>query len=337
MLKNQNRLNLLYNSAFSSIKHELYSIIILDHEFHIKQAFFNEKTTHETKEKIEEELNSYNFTEIKNYPPKEIGTHTFSVNSHRFLLSEISDEYSLIVVGSINENVQILFSYTFLLAEKTFRILKDQYISLVIPNLENIPEANVPTPEFVKLSFKAGELSMKVILAGDSAVGKTTLVERYVTEKMNYDYKSTIGLNIMIKEQKYPHWAINVKFSIYDTGGQDQFQKVRENYYKWAKAGFLVFDVTRPDTFHHISRWYAEVKKVEPEIMLILVGNKVDLVEQRKISKKQGKELAQNLGIRYIETTALNKDFVDEAFKTMGFFFILKNRVLGWQNSSNSK
>lgn len=335
MLKNENRLKLLFNSAIKSIKQKIYAIFIINNKNQILMDYWNETINKTDKNFIQTHFDTKELFEFRKSADNEIGSYTFLLESFRFLSTEITEQNILYIVSEAKENINILFSYTFLLAEKIYRIMQNQFISLVIPNLENLPEtANIPS-EYGKLSFEPGDLTMKVILAGNSAVGKTTLVERFVTEKMNYDYKSTIGLNIMLKEQTYAHWGIIVKFSIYDLGGQEQFKNVREVYYNGAKAGFLVFDVTREDSFHNIPKWYAEVKKIEPDIMLILIGNKVDLVNQRKISKKQGKELAQTLGIRYIETTALNKDFVDEAFKTMGFFFILNNRVLNWKKDEN--
>ena len=93
----------------------------------------------------------------------------------------------------------------------------------------------------------------------------------------------------------YRNWDIDVTFSIYDMGGQEQFTQVRKSYYQGARAGFIVFDVTQYESFLNIEKWYNEIRSSEPNILLILVGNKVDLVHERKVSKTEGKILLSTL------------------------------------------
>ncbi len=132
----------------------------------------------------------------------------------------------------------------------------------------------------------------------------------------------------MKKAIQFPEWKVEIRFTIFDLAGQQQFSRVRQTYFQGAKAGFLVYDVTRPDTFDAIKKWYAEAKKAEPNIMLMLIANKVDLEDSRQVTEEQGKALANELQITYMEISALNKEIVNEAFKALGFLFIQKNAKL---------
>ena len=171
---------------------------------------------------------------------------------------------------------------------------------------------------------KKGNCWMKLILGGDSAVGKTTLVENFVYRDLGEQYKSTIGINIMSKKMDFPQWNSKIEFAIYDLGGQEIYKEVRRKYYLGASAGFLVYDVTNPKSFANIREWYREIISIEPNILLVLVANKIDLEKDRKISTQQGDALAQELGVQYIETSALNRDIVDEAFSTLAVLYIMR-------------
>ena len=111
-------------------------------------------------------------------------------------------------------------------------------------------------------------------------------------------------------------------------GGQEFFEGVRRTYYSGARVGFIVFDVTNQQSFNNVERWHREIISAERNAILILVGNKVDLIDQRVVSKEDADKIAEKLNVRYIETCALNKDIVDEAFNTLGFLFFVKNYSL---------
>jgi len=164
-------------------------------------------------------------------------------------------------------------------------------------------------------------------LGGDSGVGKTTLVEQFIHNKFGRDYKSTLGINIMTKKVDFPEWKCNIEYSIYDLGGQAVYKVVRKGYYLGANIGFLIFDVTNRESFENIKNWHNEITAVEPSSFLTLIGNKIDLQKERQISSEEAKNMAKELNLQYLETSALNKDIVDEAFKTLGFSFILKNNT----------
>jgi small GTP-binding protein len=110
---------------------------------------------------------------------------------------------------------------------------------------------------------------------------------------------------------------------IWDLAGQRQFARVRQSYLSEAKAGFLVFDVTRQETYKNIEKWYKEtIRGAGENINLMLIANKIDMENERQVSREEGEKLAEKLGIPYFETSAKNKDIVDEAFKMLAFILV---------------
>lgn len=227
----------------------------------------------------------------------------------------------MISVNDLIASIDEIFPYAYIAAEKVSRILEGKEISPVIPTLPTLQnlKSEEKSEEFKKLELQ-GIYIFKMILGGDEAVGKTSLVNTFITGEFQKDYKSTIGTAIMKKECKFQGWDAIIRFIIWDLAGQKQFKKVRQSYLTEAKAGFIVYDVTRPETFNSIKNWYIEIKEfAATDIKLMLIGNKIDLINERKVSKEQGESLAKELGIPYFETSALNKDIVEEAFKLLAF------------------
>jgi small GTP-binding protein len=121
----------------------------------------------------------------------------------------------------------------------------------------------------------------------------------------------------MKKECDFPGLDSKVRFVIWDLAGQAQFKRVRQSYLSNAEAGILVYDVTRKETFNNLKSWLDEAKDVSPSISLILVGNKIDLVEDRVITTEQGEEMAKQLNLSYIETSAKTGENINDAFKML--------------------
>ncbi len=323
------RLNLLINAILKTLTSKLYGVLILNPN-HIKiTAFFQSDMDPTLKENLEELMDTKTVQESGNFESKKVGVYTFSTEYGRIMYTEAGSEAILVFLAPLEVNLVELFPYIFLCAEKAARINLGKEVTMVIPDFTMEPVNNPIGEETHMIHLEKGRFSMKVILGGDSGVGKTTIVEHFVHGMLSDDYKSTIGVNIMTKHMEFPMWDIRVDFSIFDMGGQDIFKPVRSSYYVGARAGFIVFDVTRPETFEHIKDWYEEALRSAPDITLILIGNKIDLVNERKVTAAQGRQLAEKYKIKYLETCALNKDIVDEAFRTLGFSFILNhNQVM---------
>jgi small GTP-binding protein len=151
---------------------------------------------------------------------------------------------------------------------------------------------------------------LKVVVAGDGTVGKTSLVRRFCEGKFEETRVATIGVDFQTKLVELP--ARTVKLSIWDMAGQDRFQVIRTGFYRGSRAAALVFDVTAPETFANLARWRQEIIEVVPQQPFVVVGNKVDL--ERKVASEQGAAFAQSIQAAYVETSALTGAGVPELF-----------------------
>ncbi|MHA1917425.1 MAG: Rab family GTPase [Candidatus Ranarchaeia archaeon] len=157
----------------------------------------------------------------------------------------------------------------------------------------------------------------KVVLLGEGGVGKTSLILKYTQNKFEENYKPTLGTDFAVHIVEYNNQK--VCFQIWDLGGQEHFEQLRAIYCKGAAGAILVFDVTRPDTYLVMKNWYDKLKKngtteylTRQEVLLI--GNKVDLPDERLVPIEAGKMFEKWLKIKYIETSAKTGLNVDKLF-----------------------
>lgn len=255
------------------------------------------------------------------------GTGTFDTEEFRLIFCEAGPNAIFVTVLDGSAPVDPVFPYAYLTAEKIARILDGRTVSPVIPKIMS-ESTGKPIErkigELQKVKIKSGEYAYKLILGGDGGVGKTSMVHRFVEDSFQTDYKSTIGTSIMKKECTFEGLQSKVRFVIWDLAGQGQFKRVRSSYVANAEAGILVYDVTRPETYENIKNWHEEIVNATPGISLILVGNKVDLEDDRKVSNEDGVELAKILGLSYIETSAKTGENIDDAFKMLALQIINK-------------
>jgi len=158
------------------------------------------------------------------------------------------------------------------------------------------------------------KFAFKIILIGPSAVGKTSLINRYVKNQFT-DYKPTLGVDFLLKqidlEGKF------VKLTIWDIGGHEKFKALHKSYYQGTNGALLIFDLTRKRTFDEMEVWYTEMKEIlERKIPFILIGNKVDLIKNSPAAIKEdiAIEYAKNHGSSYIQTSAKTGENVENAF-----------------------
>ncbi|MHA2474962.1 MAG: GTP-binding protein [Promethearchaeota archaeon] len=248
------------------------------------------------------------------------GTGTFDTEENRIIFCEAGPEAVFVTVLDSIAMVDPIFPYAYLAAEKIARIFDGRTVSPVIPKLytdKDVQNIERKVDKLQKIKTKSGEYAFKLILGGEGGVGKTSMVHRFVEDSFQTDYKSTIGTSIMKKECDFAGLDSRVRFVIWDLAGQAQFKRVRQSYLANAEAGILVYDVTRRETFDNLESWYKEAKDVTPSISLILVGNKIDLVEDRVVTKEEGEEMAKNLSLSYIETSAKTGENINDAFKML--------------------
>eukprot|EP01038_Epipyxis_sp_PR26KG_P013598 gene13598-18252_t len=163
----------------------------------------------------------------------------------------------------------------------------------------------------------SSDYCFKLLIIGDSAVGKSALLTRFSENAFLSNYTSTIGIDFNSRMIRVDH-AI-CKLEIWDTAGQERFSTITANYYRGAQGALLVYDVSREDSFDHVKSWYERAKQLGGEDMeTILVGNKNDLpFHNRQVTTSDGEELAAQLGIPFAETSALSGANVESAFVCM--------------------
>jgi len=163
------------------------------------------------------------------------------------------------------------------------------------------------------ISPSRSQYVLKVVVVGDGAVGKTSLIIRYTEGHFRESYIVTIGSGFAVK-------ALNlggtlVKLQLWDLAGQPHFSSVRPVFYRGSVGAILVYDVTRRETFENIPGWFREVTQVTGDLTSVLLANKVDLADQRVVSTEEGLAFAQKQGWSYFETSAKDGRGVNEAFR----------------------
>jgi len=156
----------------------------------------------------------------------------------------------------------------------------------------------------------------KLVLIGDSGVGKSCLLLRFADDSFTDSYISTIGVDFRFRTV-----AVNgktVKLQIWDTAGQERFRTITSAYYRGAHGIIMVYDVTSLESFEHVEEWLSEVNRHASEsTRKLLVGNKADLIEKKVVPASKAQEFADKLGISFMETSAKNSTNVEQAFFTM--------------------
>ena len=144
----------------------------------------------------------------------------------------------------------------------------------------------------------------KILLLGDSTVGKTCFLLRYTDDTFLDLHMATIGLDYRLKTMILEDHKI-VKVQLWDTAGQDKFRAITRNYYKGARGIILIYDVTNIKSFENIKKWITEIKEeISDNVSIILIANKIDNEPERKVSKEQGEKLAKEFDIAFFETSA---------------------------------
>ncbi|KAH9911688.1 GTP-binding protein ypt1 [Epithele typhae] len=156
----------------------------------------------------------------------------------------------------------------------------------------------------------------KLLLIGDSGVGKSCLLLRFAEDAFTDSYLSTIGVDFKIRTIELE--GKTIKLQIWDTAGQERFRTIAAAYYRGAHGIIMVYDVTDGETFSNVKGWLQEIDRYASEgVKKLIIGNKSDLVEKKVVEYSMAKEFADQLSIPFIETSAKNSTNVDEAFSMM--------------------
>jgi Ras-related protein Rab-1A len=164
----------------------------------------------------------------------------------------------------------------------------------------------------------------KLLLIGDSGVGKSCLLLRFADDTYTESYISTIGVDFKIRTIELD--GKTVKLQIWDTAGQERFRTITSSYYRGAHGIIIVYDITDRESFDNVKQWLNEIDRYACEnVNKLLVGNKCDLEAKRQVEFEEAKAFADERGIPFLETSAKNATNVEKAFLTMAAE--IKNRV----------
>ena len=160
------------------------------------------------------------------------------------------------------------------------------------------------------------DVLLKLVMIGDSGVGKTNILSRYLTNQFSASTQPTVGVEFGSKIIKKGEKLI--KLQIWDTAGQEKYKSITSAYYKGAKGALVVYDISRKSTFDNVDKWINELKNNGSEdVFILLVGNKSDLNDQREISEEEVKKKAEVYNIAFCETSALKGNNIEFAFESL--------------------
>ncbi|XP_069676521.1 ras-related protein Rab-8B-like [Periplaneta americana] len=156
----------------------------------------------------------------------------------------------------------------------------------------------------------------KVLVLGDSNVGKTCIVHRYCDERYYDTYISTIGIDF--KQKIINLDGTPIKLQIWDTAGQERFRTLTTAYYRGAMGILLMYDVTSLDSFNHLSYWLRNIQEnAAPDVVKVLAGNKCDATTQRAVDAERGEKLAENFDMPFFEVSCKQDINIEDAFLTL--------------------
>ena len=218
---------------------------------------------------------------------------------------------------------------------------------MIISDPINIEEILSPSISNIKEDFK-----VKIVLLGDSGVGKTNLISRFTKNMFSPNSKATIGVEFFIKTYKVNNKIL--KIEIWDTAGQERYKSITSVYYKGAKGAFIVYDITSRKSFDDVDKWIEEIKeKTSKDIKLIIIGNKIDLKDERDITTNEALNKFKGMDIPFMETSALDDTNVSEVFLDLikiiyqdiikgdndeyFFFFVKKSTAIDLNNIENTE
>ena len=177
------------------------------------------------------------------------------------------------------------------------------------------------------------EYIFKIILIGSSGVGKSSLLQRYIQKAFNESYASTIGVDFFMKSINIGEKSI--KLQLWDTAGTEKFRSITTGYYRGADAAFVVFDLSSKNSYNAVGEWienYYKYKNPDSEKNVVLIGNKVDLVDKREVTKEEAENYVKANNIFYFETSAKEGDNVEECFN-----FIAKKLLEQFENKKDNE
>ncbi|GAV78315.1 Ras domain-containing protein [Cephalotus follicularis] len=177
----------------------------------------------------------------------------------------------------------------------------------------------------------------KIVLIGDSGVGKSNILSRFTRNEFCLESKSTIGVEFATRTLQVD--GKTVKAQIWDTAGQERYRAITSAYYRGAVGALLVYDITKRQTFDNVQRWLRELRDhADSNIVIMMAGNKSDLAHLRAVPEEDGPSLAEREGLSFLETSALEATNIEKAFQTIltEIYHIISKKALAAQEAAAS-
>jgi len=177
----------------------------------------------------------------------------------------------------------------------------------------------------------------KIVLIGDSGVGKSNILSRFTRNEFCLESKSTIGVEFATRTLQVE--GKTVKAQIWDTAGQERYRAITSAYYRGAVGALLVYDITKRHTFDNVQRWLRELRDhADSNIVIMLAGNKADLNHLRSLPAEDAQILAEKEGLSFLETSALEAFNIEKAFQAilMDIYHIISKKALAAQEGASS-
>ena len=200
------------------------------------------------------------------------------------------------------------------------------------PSSKTIPESD-------SNSIDDNLLEIKVVFLGQTAVGKTSIINRFIDGKFIPNFVPTMSGGYSSKIQEFKEDKKKIKFEIWDTAGQERYRSLNKIFYKDASVAILVYDITRKDTFQDIKNyWYKEVRDNSNEnVIIAIAGNKIDFYEYEEVNKNEVLEFSEKIGAIYKGTSAKTGIGIDDLFYKIGLKIIDPNNFLNRVNDSKEQ
>jgi small GTP-binding protein len=248
---------------------------------------------------------------IKRFADTSFGSGTFDTNEFRLFYLELGSAL-FVLVSDAYADIEDFIPYSYLVADKVSLLLNNRDTPLELPNLKE-DGFGISKPKQDSLDQKV--IFNKILILGPEKVGKSTLLNMYIQGEFFEKYKPTIGASFIEKDLKITN-RIKLKFYIFDLSGIKGFAKVRRFFYPKTDAVLLLFDYTQEDTIYALAEWIEEARHFikDKKIPYVLVGNKIDLKDERESLKKEAMKLANQYNCTFFEISAQTGQGVDEVF-----------------------
>ncbi|KAL8208616.1 hypothetical protein R6Q57_008028 [Mikania cordata] len=174
---------------------------------------------------------------------------------------------------------------------------------------------------------------LKIVLIGDSGVGKSNILSRFTRNEFYLESKATIGVEFATRTLQVEGKMI--KAQIWDTAGQERYRAITSAYYRGSVGALLVYDITKRPTFDNVQRWLHELRaNTDSNIVVLMAGNKSDLISLRAVDEQDGQSLAEKEGLSFLETSALEAHNIEKAFQTIltEIYHIISKKALAGQD-----